>query len=80
MRPSAHRPSLLGLMAAILLASAALPTAHAGQLRVYLEDPAPDRVLTAGGAPVETRGGSYVKFLHGWALIPSKKILSSDSK
>ena len=60
MRPSIHRPSLLVLVAAILLASAALPTAHAGQLRVSLEDPAPDPVLTAGGAPVEIRGRAEI--------------------
>ena len=60
MRPSVHRPRLLALVAAILLASAALSTAHAGQLRVHLEDPAPDRVLTAGGEPLEIRGRAEI--------------------
>jgi len=50
-------------VAAILLAGATLPgaqAAHAGQLRVSLEDPAADRVLTAGIAPVEIRGRAEI--------------------
>jgi Mg-chelatase subunit ChlD len=59
-RPSIHCPSPLFLVAAILLTSAALSAARAGQIRVSLEDPAPDRVLTAAGSPVEIRGRAEI--------------------